>query len=146
MTQKIARYAEGTTVPVAQSRTEIERILARYGATKFMYGNDKLAAMVGFEANGRRIVFRLPLPQLQLGGLYTQAAVDREERRVWRSLVLSIKSKLEVVASGISSFESEFMPFIVMPNGQTVAEWMAPQIAEVYETGKMPPMLPMLTP
>jgi len=29
-----------------------------------------------------------------------------------------------------------------MPNNQTVGQWLAPQIEQVYLTGKMPPLLP----
>ncbi len=37
----MARYAEGTSVPVDQSRREVERILERYGASGFGYAWDR---------------------------------------------------------------------------------------------------------
>lgn len=50
-------YAEGTDVPVERSRAEIERLLTRYGAQRFMSGWDRESATIAFEANGRRVRF-----------------------------------------------------------------------------------------
>ena len=57
------RFATGTEVPVERSRSEIERLITRYGATStaYMQGADK--AMILFEAKGRRVMFELPLPK-----------------------------------------------------------------------------------
>lgn len=65
-------------------------------------------------------------------------------RSRWRALYLIIKAKLEAVDSGISTIEREFLYDIVLPDGKTVGEYMAPQIEAAYTTGEMPPMLPML--
>ena len=46
------RYAEKTRVPVTQSRDELQRTLARYGADQFMYGG-----------SGRAPGCRLPRPR-----------------------------------------------------------------------------------
>jgi hypothetical protein len=40
-----ARYAQNTAVDSATSRAEIQRILARYGATSFMYGWEERGVM-----------------------------------------------------------------------------------------------------
>jgi hypothetical protein len=37
-------------------------------------------------------------------------------------------------------------PFLVLPDGRTVSEWLTPQIEAVYRQGEMPPMLPGLEP
>jgi len=55
-----------------------------------------------------------------------------------------IKAKLEAVEAGIAVFEDEFMANIVLPNGSTVSQFMLPQIAQAYESGNMPNMLPDL--
>ena len=55
-----------------------------------------------------------------------------------------IKAKLEAVESGISTVEREFFYDVVLPDGKTIGEWMAPQLEEAYRTGSMPPMLPLL--
>ena len=71
-----------------------------------------------------------------------EAAHEQATRQRWRALALSIKAKLESVESGIEQFEEAFMAQIVLPNGKTVGEWVAPQIEASYKSGNMPPMLP----
>lgn len=146
-------YANQTTVTSEKSRAEIERTLTRYGATSFMYGWTENHAVIAFEMNGRRLKFELPMPRRD-EFRYTPAkrqrrsdsaaekAYDQAVRQRWRALALVIKAKLEAVESGISVFEEEFLANIVLPNGTTVGQFMVPQIAAVYETGSMPPLLP----
>lgn len=55
--------------------------------------------------------------------------------------MLIIRAKLEAVESRITTFESEFLANLVLPEGGTVGDWLAPQIDEAYATGRMPPML-----
>lgn len=140
-------YAAGTEVPVDRSRSEIERILSRYGADSFAYGWQKDSAVVMFSANGRRIRFVLPLPNEipQRRRQSVDDAIAAETRRRWRALVLSIKAKLETVASGISTFEDEFLPYTVLPDGRTVAEHVRPTVEEAYASGRLAgPILPGL--
>ena len=49
------RYAENTSVSVDRSQAEVNRILQRYGADKFMSGWDREAAYIAFEARGRSL-------------------------------------------------------------------------------------------
>lgn len=115
------------------------------------------AALILFEYNGKRIKFLLDLPSRDDKSIkYTpergtvrgkeaqDKAYEQAVRQKWRALALVIKAKLEAVESGISVFEEEFMANIVLPNGQTTAEYILPQINEAYRLGEMPPMLPML--
>ena len=53
-----------------------------------------------------------------------------------------VKAKLEAVASGVSILDDEFMAHIVMPDGRTVSEHVRPRIAEAYESGDTPALLP----
>lgn len=56
-------FAADTTVPVDRSRSELERILQRYGATAFAYGWDESGRVViRFKAHHRLIRFELALP------------------------------------------------------------------------------------
>lgn len=43
---------------------------------------------------------------------------------------------------GIATFEQEFMAHIILPNGQSVGDYVLPQIAAAYEGGSMPRLLP----
>lgn len=151
------KYAEQTTVSSERSRAEIEMILGRYGATSFAYMWQGTTALILFEYKEKRIRFMLKLPSRddkairltpERGTVRSreaqEKAYEQAVRQKWRALALVIKAKLEAVESGISVFEEEFMANIVLPNGQTTAEYMIPQINEAYRLGQMPPMLPML--
>jgi len=156
----MARYAEGTTVSIESSQAEIARLIIRYGARKYASGFDEDArlAVIQFEAHDRRVQFRLHMPDPRDGqfrftergrartDVQVQSAYQAECRRLWRSLVMVIKAKLESVESGIETFEQAFMANVVLPGGMTVGEYMSPQIAESYRTGQMPPMLPGVDP
>lgn len=147
-------YAASTAVPADRSRAEIEKTLSRYGASSFMYGWDATRAIVGFVAHERQVRFVLPMPE-RTDSEFTrtptgrdrtkaqaEAAYDQAVRARWRALALVVKAKLEAVETGIVGFEQEFLAHLVLPNGQTVGDWAEPQIAEVYASGVMPPLMP----
>ena len=145
-------YAKDTSVSPARSRAEIEEQVERFGARAFLSGHQDGAAFVAFEARGRRVLFRMNLPdpadhaRTATGKVRSagdrRSAADKEERRRWRALALAIKAKLVAVTDEIETFESAFMAHIVMPDGLTVADHVAPRIADAYATGQMPPLLP----
>ncbi len=150
-----SRYAEKTQVPVDKSRAEIERVLKAHGATAFTYGWDDKQAAVMFEIANRRILFRLPMPDRNAREfLYTAVRRERRSqpaaeeaweqavRQRWRALGLVIKAKLEAVAAGVVTLETEFLPHVMLPDGSTVAEHVAPRVAAAYESGQMPALLP----
>lgn len=128
----MARYAERTKVPVSSSRAEVERLLQRYGADQFLYAAESGRAMVGFRMQERQIRITINVP----------ADDPQEERRMWRALVLALKSKLESVESGIETFDEAFLAHVVTPDGTTVGEWAKEQIKVMYERGSMPKLLP----
>jgi len=143
------RYAEQTQVPVDRSKSEIERLLQRYGAAEIATGWRSDKAMVQFRMRERVIRFILPLPDRQDFSKTPTGRVIRNPasvfgkweqgcRQRWRALVLTIKAKLESAESGIEEFDTAFMGQIVMPNGRTIAEQILPSIEEAYATRKMP--------
>lgn len=134
------RFAEDTKVPADRSRTEIERILTKFGADQFGYGWRGENAVLFFRAHGRHIRFVLPMPADMKDG----TKKEQEIRRRWRALSLCIKAKLESVHTGIETFEDSFMAQTVMPNGQTMSEHAQPLLAQAYQSGTMPPLLPFL--
>jgi len=150
----VTRYASATTVDSAASRAEIERTLVRYGASAFMYGVRSGEAVVGFDMDGRRVRFRLPLPspnddefRLTETGRRRSAksasdAYEQAIRQRWRALLLCVKAKLESVASEIETFDDAFMAQLVLPGGETVGERMAGQLDAVLRSGNLPPLLP----
>jgi hypothetical protein len=158
------RYAERTTVSVERSRNEIEQTLARYGASQFMYGWTQAGAVIAFivtveSGQHRQVRFELPLPsrderrfQYHSRGQRTPAQAEslweQACRQRWRALNLVIKAKLEAIDSGIASFESEFLAYTMLPDGQTVGDWIAPQMDAAYDPDKgvMPTTLRLALP
>lgn len=149
----MAQYAAQTQVSAEKSKFEIERTLQRYGATSFMYGTTASEAVVAFEAQDRRVRFRLPLPDRNsqafthsTRGLRTPDAAaglwEQACRQRWRALALVIKAKLEAIEAGITTFEDEFLAHIMLPDGRTVGEHTKPAIALSYREGTMLPLLP----
>ncbi len=150
------RYAASTTVPVDRTRSEIERTLVRYGADEFAYGWGQGRALVSFRIAGRLIRIELPLPdrddrrftRTPTGKARTAQQAEKEWeqacRASWRALALVIKAKLEATEAKISTVEQEFLAWVVLPDGSTAGEWMAPQIERAYTGGAMPSALPAL--
>jgi hypothetical protein len=154
-------YAATTSVSVERSRTEIERTLQRYGATKFVYGWDQEEAVIAFVVTNssgqmRQVRFKVGVPTKDsfrttpTGRRRTPAQQEKEweqaQRQRWRALLLVIKAKLEAIEAGIATFEDEFLAYTMLPSGETVGEWMHPQLDQAYEKGAMPSSLKLALP
>lgn len=136
-------FASKTTVPIGRSQDEIRRLLTKYNANGFAFGEQSQISLVTFEMKGRRIKFIVTMPK-QPSESATQSSVKAYEqlcRTRWRALCLVIKAKLESIESGIETFEDAFMAHIVLPNGNTLGKIVLPQISQSYADGKMPPLL-----
>ena len=128
------RYAEKTTAPVSQSTAEVKDLLKKAGAVQTAILETAAATLVLFVLAGRQ--YRLTVP------LRADAKnPEQEERRGWRLMLLLIKAKCEAIREGVSTVEREFMADVVMPNGQTFAEYAEPTLRVAYETGAMPTQL-----
>ena len=146
------QYAAETSVAPERSRAEIERTLSRYGAGAFGYAWEGQRAMIEFKMNNRRIRILLLMPTLRAfyqtptGRLRTEAgardACEQAIRQRWRALALYVKAKCEAIEAGIVSFEDAWLAHTVLPSGETVAEWLEPQIEDAYRHHQMPPLLP----
>lgn len=147
---KNRQYAASTQVPVDRSRSEIEKLLGRYGASHFAYATSPEGAVIAFQAMGRRVKMSVPLPsrkELEVtskGIVRTEKQLDgafeQQQRQRWRSLALVVKAKFEATESGVATFEQEFLPYILLPGkkGQTVSEWLEPQLRIAYDTNTVP--------
>lgn len=151
-------YASETTVSPEKSRAEIESTVKRYGATRWIYGEQEQLAVVGFELEARSIRFRLRLPDpteerfhkrkrkgmkpLNLTELQSRRAFEQEVRRLWRALALSVKAKLEAVESGIAVLEEEFLANLVVRSktgaATTVGEQFIPELQRAIAEGNAP--------
>lgn len=144
-------YAAGTSVPIDRTRSEIEQLLVRNGASAFGYATQDDRAMVQFTLASRHIRFDLTMParsefDLTRGGAQrsassTQSMWNQACRARWRALLLVIKAKLEAIDAGISTVEEEFLAATVLPSGLTVWQETRTAIAESYELGQVTPLL-----
>jgi hypothetical protein len=63
-------------------------------------------------------------------------------RQRWRALTLTLKAKLEAVECRIETFESAFLPYMVLPSGKTIGEEIIPRLPEITASGNL--ALPLL--
>lgn len=129
----MAEYAARTKIPADRTRLDIEAMMQKRGADQFFSGNDGKIAILAFRLHGRHIRFSLPL---------VGARSAQQVRSRWRGLLLVIKAKLEAIDLGILTLEDAFIGETVLPDRQTVTEYMRPQITAAYRSGEMPKALP----
>ena len=116
------KYAKNTSVSVSKSKDEIERMILRFGAKKFITGIDGNRAFVCFVYEDRAIKREIELPP-QSDYEMTPARKKKRARedmircweqacqQKWRALALSIKGKLVSINEGIATFEDEFLAY-----------------------------------
>lgn len=151
-------YAADTSTSAEKTRAELETIIRKFGADAFAYAMDGARAMIQFRAKGKQVRFVLPLPSPNEKRFTHQERCtwqprtedasrklwEQACRSSWRALFLVVKAKLVAVESRIVSFDSEFMAYIVLPNGRTAGEEILPMIEDAYATGRMPSFAPAL--
>jgi len=146
----MGRYASKTAVSVENSQREIRGILRRYGADQFSIPENLQTgeATVVCRIRGRVLRVEVPAPDEDDYGLTPSGklrrgqelrrAKDQAFRQRWRALKLLLQALLEAVEDGIADFGTVFMPWVMLPNGQTVAQAAAPAIERSCESGTMP--------
>lgn len=167
----MTRYAASTSVPMERSRAEIERILSKYGATRFGTMNEADgSATVYFEFKGRQIQLPVPMPPrtdkrfardkygMARVGTQRDRLWEQEQRRRWRVLVITIKAVLEAVETGLVTFEQVFLAHIIVIPGtfeeaflahiviipgtaRTVGEAIVPKLDALYSGVSLPALL-----
>lgn len=138
-------------MPVERSIAEIDRLVEKYGAEEFGYMREPGRVIITFRVAGRVWVkIPLPLPKKDAPeivytptgrerGPYDQAEAYRKAvRQRMRAAVLMVKARLEAIDLGIETLEMAFMPYLLLPSGETMTEHIMPQLHEMYDTGRMP--------
>jgi len=149
-----AQYAARTKVTKGATRAELEAILEKHGATSVISGVHDGDATIAFQVAGLRILMRVPLPSINerrfthtptSGKARGKDAVHAEHqtavRATWRSLLLFVKAKLVAVDQGLTTIEREFLPHILLPSGDTLADVALPEIAAAYQRGDIPALI-----
>lgn len=124
--------AANSSTPVSSSRTEIEKMLRRYGATGFgvqqEFDNDGYAEKVNVQfivpdapGSKARVPVALPIEIRTVARKlypkaksYTQAQWQRAERVAWRNLVLWIDAALSASAIGLQTITEAFFAHTVI--------------------------------
>lgn len=143
-------FANGTSVPVEKTQAEISGMLMKVGASSFGHVThvELRKAVIGFTFKNIQIEMCVGLPdpndkkfnQWVRGRGYPSDSKklelwNAEVRRRWRCLALALKAKLISVEDGVTTFETEFLPYMVMPNGKTFATNMMPSIEAAKQDG-----------
>ena len=55
-------YAAQTRVPISSTKTDIEELMAKHGATGFAYATEGDRSLVAFSMSGRRVSIMLLMP------------------------------------------------------------------------------------
>jgi len=147
-------FAENTSVSVEKSRSELETMLMRAGATQraVLSDDEKGTATVVFKIDGRHVRLTIPLPKL--APFMTESEIGKRRpwgtpearrgrweqacRARWRAMVLLVKAKLEAIEIGLSTFEREFLPDIFLADGRTVHEALVEDLERHYLDGSTP--------
>lgn len=167
-TTGIKSYAAGTIVSAEKSRAELDTILSRHGATNrgIQCDDERGIAMAAFVINGHKYRIDIPMPVLTMDlpaterprGWADWTSARRSEyvakhwqqacRERWRTLVLTVKAKLEIARLGVSSIEREFLADLVLIGGDTMHQHvgaMLEQAARGIGDGRMMLALPEMT-
>ena len=157
---KTRRFAEGTEVPSSKSKVELDLLLEKHGASQRGIFEEAGRGVVMFTMQGRQIRLTVTLPRIEAflhpkdeprgwwswddkrKEAWARPKLEQASREAWRRLLLVTKAKLELVLDAGGSIESEFLANVLLPDGRTVHEALGPQLADSYQSGNMPPMLP----
>lgn len=116
-----------TNVPIAQSQSAIRDLVMRHKGTGISFMSHP--PREGFEAlvtiQGQAYHIRV------MATCKKGADQEQELRRVWRVLFWHLKAMFEAADSGVIAVEDIIMPYIVTPDGRTIAEHIAPKLAEL---------------
>lgn len=139
MTASKGKYALDTAVAPEKTQRQITDLLHKYEVDDYELLIGMSRTGIAFKLNNRTLRFDLPMPDRKS---LTQLQYAQQVRSAWRGLLLTLHGKLESIDRGIETFDAAFMGQIVTPRNETVAEWLTPQLDDMYRMGKLPPLLP----
>jgi hypothetical protein len=118
-----------TRVPIAQSQNEIRQLVYGHKGTGISFMSHP--PREGFEA---LVTMQEDAYHIRVMATCKKGAErEQEERRVWRVLYWHLKAMFEAADSGVIAVEDIIMPYVVTPDGRTIAEHIAPKLAEMRE-------------
>lgn len=147
------KFAEGTKVSASKSKDELERLMERFGATKFLSGRsvDPPMHFIVFEISGRpyRLEIKVPsLKEFKRGprGFRSDETAEKfrkqEVNRRWREVAHITKAILVGVEGDYWNFEEAMQPFHILPDNRTVREALKGNLDSYARSGSLPLLLP----
>src|SRR5258707_7452450 len=151
------QYASGTVVGIGRSKDDIDGELRRVGALRRAFYDDEEAriAVVQFEREGVRYRLTLPLPdpkddkyrwtparRFTVDAARQHQAWQQDCAERWRALSAYIKALRVGWEAGIIKLEEALLSAAVLGTGQTVGEYILPQLPASLEAHSLPPLLP----
>lgn len=119
-----------TKVPIARSQSEIRRLVYGHKGTGVNFlsqpPREGFEAMVTLAEVGYHIRVMATCREKR-----DQRGREQEERRVWRVLYFHMKAMFEAADSGVIAVEDVIMPYVVTPDGRTIAEHIVPRMKEL---------------
>jgi hypothetical protein len=136
---------ESTSVPVERSQGEIRKLLAKHGAGRFAFGEERddvgqRWAAISFTYGGHAVRMRVPLKLVDERAVSTKymrartkskddirnELYEQEEKRIWRVLAWNLKARLVAVEEGVETFEEAFLAHLVdQQTGRTIYQSLA---------------------
>lgn len=157
------RYASDTSVSVAKSRGEIEKLLRVWGANQMQWSDDfeggraSLRFLWTHEGVDYTARFDVRVPTAAevreesvhaTSGKFLQAKYDKAmERRGMvehRELSLLMKAIFVAVDCGLITAEQVFLPFLEDAQGFTVSDKILPHLAKILKKGGTKNLLPAI--
>jgi hypothetical protein len=149
------RFAEDTSVPIARTRSEIDKLLRDWGALGIQWTDDwqhdQITVRFGWKDKaGQQYMarFSIKLPGREAlskhavdgrSGVVSErklaALMDARGKQEHRLLLFWLKAALNAVEAGIIPAEAIFLPFLEGQDGQTVAEVCIPRMARLLSGG-----------
>lgn len=139
----MGKYGKTTSVPVERSQAEARKILTDNHCDDIRHMETSTGYALEFVYNYRLIRFVIKYPEMdspeicetETGKIRTpdqvEKAYSQEVRRLYRALCMCIRMKFEIVDSGISCFEDEFLSHTVDPiTKQTYGKFLHPYIED----------------
>lgn len=139
---------ENTDVAVEKSQGDLRKLLSKYGADRFTFGESiDLEGMrwagVEFTHDGHLVRLVAPLKppnekwirdKVRRARTKTRADfeaehAEQEAKRIWRVLYWSLKSRLVAIEEGVETFEQAFLAHLVDPaSDRTLWQSMKPAV------------------
>lgn len=120
---------DNTKVPISDSQSAIRKLIYSHKGTGVSFISQP--PREGFDAlvTLENVAYHIRVMATGKKG----ADREQEERRVWRVLYWHLKAMFEAADSGVIAVEDIILPYVVTPDGRTIAEHIRPKLAEARE-------------